>query len=69
MFHTICDELLLFIAVNVTAILPGQVNFYLFDSHSRDDKGLYVSDGAPVLLRLVTFKIWIGILKLHTRNL
>ena len=54
-FHTICDELLLFIAVNVTAILPGQDNFYLFDSHSRDDRGLYVSDGTPVLLRLATF--------------
>ena len=53
--HNICDGLLLFIGGNTTAIVPGQNKFYLFDSHSRDDRGLCVSDGTSVLLRFHDF--------------
>ena len=36
--HDIYDGLLLFIGANTTATVPGQNNFYLFDSHNRDGK-------------------------------
>ena len=49
--HNICDEFLLFVGGNTTAIVPRKNKFYPFDSHSRGGRGFCVSDGTSVLLR------------------
>ena len=49
--QNICDGLLSFIGGNTTAVVPRQNKFYLFNSHSHDCRGLYVSDSTSVLFR------------------
>ena len=45
------DDFLLFISGFTIAVITKGPNFYLFDSHSRDHRGLSVPDGTSVLLR------------------
>ena len=42
---------LLFIDGYTIAILPHSNSIFLFDSHSRDERGLFVSNGYSVLLK------------------
>ena len=51
----IWDGLLLFIGGNTTAIVPRQNKLYIFNSHSCDGRGLYVSDSTSVCLGSMTF--------------
>ena len=46
------DGFLFFISGFTIAVITKRPNFYLFDSHSRDHRGLRVPDGTSVLLRL-----------------
>ena len=45
------DDFLLFISGFTIAVITKGPNFYLFDSHSRDHRGLSVPHGTSVLLR------------------
>ena len=45
------DGFLLFLSGFTIAVITKGPNFYVFDSHSRDFRGLSVPDGTSVLLR------------------
>ena len=49
----VCDNVLfrLFMGGNTTAIMSLQNSFYVFDSHSRDERGLNIPNGRSVLLK------------------
>ena len=49
--HNVDDGLLLFINGFTIAVFTKRPKFYLFDSHSRDHRGLSAPDGTSVLLR------------------
>jgi len=50
-FPSNCDGALLFIAGTVTAIFSFSRNYYIFDPHSRDERGLPSARGTSVLLK------------------